>query len=229
MITTLTLNPAFDIHAYLPEFRAGHENLAEKIARDVGGEGINISRALTENKIPNRALVVLGSENAAEFRDGLKAEGLDFDEIVRPGRIRENITIHPAAGDETRLSFKGFACDASLLGKQHDTKAEHQRGNHEHDRGRSKSVHRRESAAHHAEHENQDRIPENTEHENRDADRGKVVFFHSFSLFKKMEQVNGIEPSRPAWEAGVLPLNYTCVAFLLYNIRREKASVSIKF
>ena len=117
MITTLTLNPAFDIHAYLPEFRAGHENLAEKIARDVGGKGINISRALTENKIPNRALVVLGSENAAEFRDGLKAEGLDFDEIVRPGRIRENITIHPAAGDETRLSFKGFACDASLLGE----------------------------------------------------------------------------------------------------------------
>ena len=27
-----------------------------------------------------------------------------------------------------------------------------------------------------------------------------------------LEQVNGIEPSRPAWEAGVLPLNYTCIA-----------------
>ncbi len=25
-----------------------------------------------------------------------------------------------------------------------------------------------------------------------------------------MEQVKGIEPSTPAWEAGVLPLNYTC-------------------
>lgn len=28
-------------------------------------------------------------------------------------------------------------------------------------------------------------------------------------LFK--EQVKGIEPSWPAWEAGVLPLNYTCI------------------
>ena len=26
-----------------------------------------------------------------------------------------------------------------------------------------------------------------------------------------LEQVKGIEPSWPAWEAGVLPLNYTCV------------------
>ena len=25
-----------------------------------------------------------------------------------------------------------------------------------------------------------------------------------------VEQVMGIEPTRPAWEAGVLPLNYTC-------------------
>jgi hypothetical protein len=25
-----------------------------------------------------------------------------------------------------------------------------------------------------------------------------------------MEQARGIEPPRPAWEAGVLPLNYAC-------------------
>ncbi len=31
-----------------------------------------------------------------------------------------------------------------------------------------------------------------------------------FILFK-MEQVEGIEPSTPAWKAGVLPLNYTCM------------------
>lgn len=115
MITTLTLNPAFDIHAALTDFRAGHENLAEKVTRDIGGKGINISRALTENRVSNRALVVLGSENAAEFREGLIREGLDFDELVYPGRIRENITIHPSSGDETRLSFKGFACDSGLL------------------------------------------------------------------------------------------------------------------
>ena len=115
MITTLTLNPAFDVHAALTKFRAGHENLAEKVTRDIGGKGINISRALTENHVPNRALVVLGSENAAEFREGLTREGIDFDELIYPGRIRENITIHPLSGDETRLSFKGFTCSPALL------------------------------------------------------------------------------------------------------------------
>lgn len=31
-----------------------------------------------------------------------------------------------------------------------------------------------------------------------------------------MEQMTGIEPACPAWEAGVLPLNYICVVSLLY-------------
>ena len=29
------------------------------------------------------------------------------------------------------------------------------------------------------------------------------------NLFLNLERVKGIEPSRPAWKAGVLPLNYT--------------------
>ncbi len=33
-----------------------------------------------------------------------------------------------------------------------------------------------------------------------------------------MEQATGIEPARSAWEAEVLPLNYACAAFALYNI-----------
>lgn len=117
MIITLTLNPAFDIHAALDEFYAGHENLADRVTRDIGGKGINISRALCENNIENEALVVLGSENAEEFRAGLRREGLSFTDITKPGRIRENITVHPSNAKETRLSFKGFECAPSLLGE----------------------------------------------------------------------------------------------------------------
>ena len=29
----------------------------------------------------------------------------------------------------------------------------------------------------------------------------------------KMERVMGIEPTRPAWKAGILPLNYTRITF----------------
>lgn len=34
-------------------------------------------------------------------------------------------------------------------------------------------------------------------------------FVHPKKRQKKMERVKGIEPSRPAWKAGALPLSYT--------------------
>lgn len=116
-ITTLTLNPAFDIHVSLPSFSPGRESLADTVARNIGGKGINISRALTENSITNTALVVLGKENSADFIQGMEQVGLTYQALLWEGRIRENITIHPATEPETRLSFKGFDCDASLLKK----------------------------------------------------------------------------------------------------------------
>ncbi|MBQ8508704.1 MAG: hexose kinase [Clostridia bacterium] len=115
MITTLTLSPAFDVHVTIGEFRAGRENLAESVRRDVGGKGINISRALSAGGVDNRPLVVVGSANGREFLDGLRTVGLACDVIEQTGSIRENITIHPASGDETRLSFKGFTCTPDLL------------------------------------------------------------------------------------------------------------------
>ena len=35
------------------------------------------------------------------------------------------------------------------------------------------------------------------------------LYYISFYPHKKMERVKGIEPSRPAWKAGALPLSYT--------------------
>ncbi len=115
-IFTLTLNPAFDIHAAIESFLVEHENLASKVSRDIGGKGVNISRALNANGIPNLALVVLGEENGAEFKSKLESEHISVKAVFVPGRIRENITIHPAEGRETRLSFKGFECTPELLG-----------------------------------------------------------------------------------------------------------------
>lgn len=115
MITTLTLNPAFDVHVGISAFRTGRENLAETVTRDVGGKGINISRALTENGIPNTPIVLVGRENGADFANGLLAVGLNCRIFECEGRIRENITVHPAEGKETRLSFKGFSCTTDVL------------------------------------------------------------------------------------------------------------------
>ena len=117
MITTITLNPAFDVHVTVDEFYAGHENLAETVTRCIGGKGINISRALYENDIENTALVLLGIDNSIDFTNSLEKSGLSYKTVECNGRIRENITIHHKNGNETRLSFKGFSCDYTHLEK----------------------------------------------------------------------------------------------------------------
>ena len=116
-IVTLTLSPAFDIHCYAPAFEMYHENLVTVTSRDAGGKGINISRALTQNGVKNEALVVLGKENADEFRAALAAESLSMQELLVKGRIRENITLHTDGNPETRLSFHGFVADGVLLSR----------------------------------------------------------------------------------------------------------------
>ncbi len=104
-IITVTLSPAIDIHCSTSSLLPGHEHLATVTSRDFGGKGINISRVLTANRVPNTALVVLGDKSAEEFSRHLSSEGIDHCDFIVPGRIRENITIHTDDGKETRISF----------------------------------------------------------------------------------------------------------------------------
>lgn len=114
-IYTLTLSPAYDIHAWADTFELDKENLVHLRSREAGGKGINLSRALCSAGVENTAIAVLGKENAREFRDGVRALNCRFLEV--PGRIRENLTIHVQSGRETRISYPGFAADGALLGQ----------------------------------------------------------------------------------------------------------------
>ncbi len=114
-IITITLNPAFDVHCTAKGLTLYHENFVKTGSVDAGGKGINLSRALLANKIPNEALVVLGKENAAPFQSALEADGLRILPILTEGRIRENITVHEENLPETRISFDGFSCGPELL------------------------------------------------------------------------------------------------------------------
>ena len=114
-IYTITLNPAYDVHADADTFAAGCENLAAITSREAGGKGVNISRALQFNGIANTAVVVLGIENGEEFKQDLKNAKIDACYLERPGRIRENLTLHPAYGPETRISFSGFSVEEDIL------------------------------------------------------------------------------------------------------------------
>lgn len=115
-LITLTLNPAVDLHCQTDTFVPFHENLADITSRDLGGKGVNISRALFTNGIASIPVILIGDESQAEFQEGLKTQ------IPKPvffsakGRVRENITLHSKEG-ETRISFRGFKAPADTLQK----------------------------------------------------------------------------------------------------------------
>ena len=113
-IITLTLGPAFDMHCHADKLILDHENLVYMDLCQAGGKGVNISRALVHNGTANLALLVLGQENAGSFLNNLDSDGVTYDAITVPGRIRENITIHTGA-TETRISFPGFRVEADVL------------------------------------------------------------------------------------------------------------------
>ncbi len=116
-IVTLTLNPAFDLHCRVHEFELRGECFADMLSVDAGGKGINVSRALKVNGTDSLALVVVGAENAMEFCKALNRDNLRYEEIWAEGRIRQNLTLHDEENYETRISFAGFECDASILRK----------------------------------------------------------------------------------------------------------------
>jgi len=116
-IKTVTLNPAFDLHYYMESFEAKRENYVQNVVCDAGGKGVNISRALTVNGTYNTAYVILGDENGAAFEAQLRRDGLNVVSLYTEGRIRENITLHPAKDKETRISLDTFSEDSIMLSR----------------------------------------------------------------------------------------------------------------
>lgn len=116
-IVTITLNPAFDLHYYMDKFNAEKENYVTRAVCDAGGKGINLSRALNENKVENTAYVILGDENGAQFEEAIAADRINYVPLYTEGRIRENITIHPKDGRETRISLDSFSISSDTLAR----------------------------------------------------------------------------------------------------------------
>lgn len=114
-IITITLNPAFDLHYQMEKFEARKENYVQGILCDAGGKGVNISRALRVNGVDSTAFVVLGEENGAAFESQLRRDGITYEPLYTAGRIRENITLHPAGDKETRISLDTFRAEDALL------------------------------------------------------------------------------------------------------------------
>lgn len=115
-ILTLTLNPAFDLHYYIDEYRPYCESYADGFEVNVGGKGVNVSRALLAGGAESTAYILLGNENCEGYIASLQREGIPAVPILVDGRIRENLTIHEKDKGETRISLDNFTASDKVIG-----------------------------------------------------------------------------------------------------------------
>ena len=116
-IVTVTINPAFDVHCGIESFLPERENHMLSCIRDAGGKGINVARALAAQGMKSDSFVILGRQNADDFESEINKSGINYFPFYVEGRIRENITIHPQNGKETRISFDDFAPGKEAVGE----------------------------------------------------------------------------------------------------------------
>ncbi len=114
-IIALTLNPAYDVHWEIENYRPFHSNYIRTTYVEAGGKGVNVSRALKANGIPNSLFVAMGRKNSSAFEGALLDAGIRYSGIFHDGKIRENIIIHSEGMEDTRISFDGVVGDEDLM------------------------------------------------------------------------------------------------------------------
>lgn len=93
MIVTVTLNPTLDKTLSVPALRPGEVHRARFLRQDIGGKGINVSRALRALGVESVLIGFLGGAIGRAMRDGLAAQGYAQRFIEVPGETRQNLTL----------------------------------------------------------------------------------------------------------------------------------------
>jgi len=108
MIVTVTLNPSLDRALSVPRFEPGTLHRAKFLRQDLGGKGINVSRALRALDIPSRIVGFIGGRVGQTLRDGLAADGFEAHFIEVEGETRQNITLlDESSGQYTKINEPG--------------------------------------------------------------------------------------------------------------------------
>lgn len=112
MIVTVTLNPTLDRTLIVPELRLGEVNRARIVRDDLGGKGINVSRALQALGLPSTILAVLAGWTGKAMHEGLDAAGFKVTALEIPGETRRNVTLRDEATNQTtKINEPGPALD----------------------------------------------------------------------------------------------------------------------
>lgn len=122
MILTVTLNPALDKTAYIPDFTVDRVNRAEGIRLDPGGKGINVCKVVNALGGKSLALGFLGGGTGRYIKSRLDELGVENEFIFIDGDTRTNLkVVDEKRGTYTDINEPGPAVDAaaiSALGEQ---------------------------------------------------------------------------------------------------------------
>jgi 1-phosphofructokinase len=107
-IATITLNPAIDHTAAIPNFRVGEVNRVEWDQADPGGKGVNVASFLADFGFSVAASGFLGKENVELFRALFTQKGILDQFILLSGKTRVNIKIIDSIQHQvTDVNFPG--------------------------------------------------------------------------------------------------------------------------
>ncbi|QDI91457.1 1-phosphofructokinase [Salicibibacter halophilus] len=104
MIYTLTLNPAVDYIARVPDFEMGKINRSEEDRKYPGGKGINVSRVLHRLGYDNTALGFVGGFTGRFLKETLEEENIKTDFVSIQDDTRLNIKLKTL--EETEINGK---------------------------------------------------------------------------------------------------------------------------
>ena len=109
MIVTVTLNPSLDRTLEVAELVRGGVHRSGPVGIDAGGKGVNISRALTANGHPTRAVLPVGGGDGDVLVDLLLRAGIDHVAVPIAGDVRSNVTVVEHDGTVTKINTPGPA------------------------------------------------------------------------------------------------------------------------
>jgi len=121
MIITVTLNPTLDKTLSVPELKLGTIHRARILREDLGGKGINVSRALRALGIPSKLIGFMAGGTGQIMQNGLQAAGFDIHFLDVEGETRRNITLlDEASGQYTKINEPGHSVAPHHLAALHD-------------------------------------------------------------------------------------------------------------
>lgn len=93
MITTICLNPSFDMTVEVDAFVPYEVNRIRSVRRDVGGKGLNVAIVAHRLGLDVQCLGCMGMEDAESFTQMVAREGMPHHFLPVPGRVRTNTKI----------------------------------------------------------------------------------------------------------------------------------------